>query len=201
MKFSFIHLFSKQLHSWILNEFKENQSTHSQSVGTLWIPSRITTPPDKEVVGGGDMRDIPHRSERECVGHRKLYIAFNQDLQNDKHVVTSFKICAVLILSSLLIERARGSVLGWGTMLQAGRSPVRVLDEMDFFGLPNPSSRTVILGSTQLLTEVSTRNLPGGKKRPALKAENLAAISEPNVWKMWESKPLNTLRTTQSVKK
>jgi hypothetical protein len=27
---------------------------------------------------------------------------------------------------------ARGSVVGWGTMLQAGRSPVRVSDEVDF---------------------------------------------------------------------
>jgi hypothetical protein len=30
--------------------------------------------------------------------------------------------------------------------------------------LPNPSSRTVALGSTQPLTEMSTRNLPGGKE-------------------------------------
>jgi hypothetical protein len=34
----------------------------------------------------------------------------------------------------------RGSVVGWGTMLQAGRSPVRVPDEVDFFDLPNLSS-------------------------------------------------------------
>jgi hypothetical protein len=39
------------------------------------------------------------------------------------------------------------------------------------------------LGSTQPLTEMSTRNLPGGKKRPARRADNLAAIYEPNVWK------------------
>jgi hypothetical protein len=37
--------------------------------------------------------------------------------------------------------------------------------------------------STQLLTKMSTRNLPGGKKRPARRADNLAAIYEPNVWK------------------
>jgi hypothetical protein len=66
-------------------------------------------------------------------------------------------------------------------MLQAGRSPVRILDEVDFFNLPNPSSRTKALGSTQPLTEMSTRNLPGGKKRPARRADNLAAIYEPNV--------------------
>jgi hypothetical protein len=37
------------------------------------------------------------------------------------------------------------------------------------------------LGSTQLLTEMSTRNLPGGKGRPARKADNLTAICEPIV--------------------
>jgi hypothetical protein len=34
--------------------------------------------------------------------------------------------------------------------------------EVDFFSLPNPSSRTVALGSTQPLTEMSTRNFHGG---------------------------------------
>jgi hypothetical protein len=66
-------------------------------------------------------------------------------------------------------------------MLQAGRSPVRVSDEVDFFNLSNPSSRTVVLGLTQPLTEMSTSNFPGGKKRPARKVDNLAAIYEPNV--------------------
>jgi hypothetical protein len=63
-------------------------------------------------------------------------------------------------------------------MLQAGRSPVRVPDEVDFFNLPNPSSHTVALGSTQPLTEISIRNFPGGKKWPAHRADNLAAICE-----------------------
>jgi hypothetical protein len=39
------------------------------------------------------------------------------------------------------------------------------------------------LGSTKPLTEMSTRNLPGGKKRQARRADNLASIREPNVWK------------------
>jgi hypothetical protein len=66
-------------------------------------------------------------------------------------------------------------------MLQAGRSPVQVQGKVDFFNLPNPSSRTMALESTQPLTELSTRNLLGGKKRPARRAHNLAAICEPNV--------------------
>jgi hypothetical protein len=48
----------------------------------------------------------------------------------------------------------------------------------------NPSGRTMALGSTQPLTEMSTRNFPGGKGRPALKADNLTAICEPIVYKM-----------------
>jgi hypothetical protein len=66
-------------------------------------------------------------------------------------------------------------------MLQAGRSPVRILDEVDFFNLPNPSSRTMALVSTHPLTEMSTRNIPEGKKRPLHRADNLAAIYETNV--------------------
>jgi hypothetical protein len=50
-----------------------------------------------------------------------------------------------------------------------------------FFNCTNPSSRTMALGSTQPVTEMSTRNLPGGKGRPARKADNLIAISEPIV--------------------
>jgi hypothetical protein len=58
-------------------------------------------------------------------------------------------------------------------MLQAGRSPVRVPDEVHFFNLPNPSSRTMALGLTQPPTEMSTRKHSGGKKRPARRADNL----------------------------
>jgi hypothetical protein len=83
----------------------------------------------------------------------------------------------------LTLWRDLGTVVCWGTRLQAGRSPVRGPDEVDFFNLPNPSSRTMALGSTHPLTEMSTRTLPRGKKRPALKADKLAAIYEPNVWK------------------
>jgi hypothetical protein len=39
----------------------------------------------------------------------------------------------------------------------------------------------MVLGSTQPLTEMITRNLPGGKGRPTRKADNLTAICEPIV--------------------
>jgi hypothetical protein len=65
---------------------------------------------------------------------------------------------------------------------------------MDFFQfLPNPSSGTMALGSAQPLTEVSTWNVAGGKGRPARNADNLTAIYEPIVWKMWEPRRLTTL--------
>jgi hypothetical protein len=64
---------------------------------------------------------------------------------------------------------ARGSVVGWGTMLQTGRSPVQVPDKVDFF---NPSNLTMALG----VDSASNRN---GKKRPARRADNLTAICEP----------------------
>jgi hypothetical protein len=49
------------------------------------------------------------------------------------------------------------------------------------------------LGSTQPLTEMSTRNIPGGEGRPAHKADNLTAICEPIVYRMWEPQHLTTL--------
>jgi hypothetical protein len=66
-------------------------------------------------------------------------------------------------------------------MLQTGRSRFRVPMCWGFFNLPSPSSRIMALGSTHTLTEMSTRNLPGGKGRPARKANNLTAICEPIV--------------------
>jgi hypothetical protein len=69
-------------------------------------------------------------------------------------------------------------------MLQTRMSRVQFpIRSLDFFNLPNPSSRSMALRLTRLLTEMSTRNLPGGggKARPALKADNLTAICEPTI--------------------
>jgi hypothetical protein len=52
------------------------------------------------------------------------------------------------------------------------------------------------LVSTEPLTEMSTRNFPGSKRRPDRRADNLAAIYEPNICKLWEPQPLTTLRAT-----
>jgi hypothetical protein len=50
-----------------------------------------------------------------------------------------------------------------------------------FFNLPKLSSRTMALGLTQPLTEMSVRNPHEDKARPATKAEKLTAICEPIV--------------------
>jgi hypothetical protein len=49
-------------------------------------------------------------------------------------------------------------------MLQAGRSRVRIeIGVIGFLSGPNPSSLTVTLGSSEPVTEMSTRNFPGVK--------------------------------------
>jgi hypothetical protein len=50
-----------------------------------------------------------------------------------------------------------------------------------FFKIPNPSSRTMALGSIEPVTEIGTRNLPVGKGRSARKADNFSAVGEPIV--------------------
>jgi hypothetical protein len=57
----------------------------------------------------------------------------------------------------------------------AGSNPDYVIR---FFNWPNPFSSNVVLGSTQPLTEMNTRNRPGGKGCPTRKADNLTAICE-----------------------
>jgi hypothetical protein len=72
----------------------------------------------------------------------------------------------------------------------AGSNPDEVIV---FFNWPNPSSRTMALGSTHPLTEMSTRNLPGSKGWSARRADNLIAICEPTVLMMWEPRPITHL--------
>jgi hypothetical protein len=51
------------------------------------------------------------------------------------------------------------------------------------------------VGSTQPVTEMSTRNLPAGKGRSARKANNLIVICEPTVYKMWEPQRVTVIWT------
>jgi chloramphenicol 3-O-phosphotransferase len=60
----------------------------------------------------------------------------------------------------------RGGAVGWGTALQAVRSRVwfRMLLLELFIDIIPPSRRSVALGLTQPLTEMSTRNISWGVK-------------------------------------
>jgi hypothetical protein len=102
--------------------------------------------------------------------HRSFYHSVPQSATRKQKCVARF-------FYNSPIPIARGNAVGWGTMLQAGRSRVRFpMRSLDFFNWPNPSSRTVSLGLTQPLTEMSIRNLPGGKGRSARKPDNFTAI-------------------------
>jgi hypothetical protein len=48
------------------------------------------------------------------------------------------------------------------------------------------------LESTQPITEMSTKNLPGGKGWLECKADDITAICDPIVGKMWEPRRLKT---------
>jgi hypothetical protein len=66
-------------------------------------------------------------------------------------------------------------------MLQGGTLWVRFLMRSLDSLIDSFSSRTMALGLTQPLTEMSTRNLPGGKGRLAREADNLTTICEQTV--------------------
>jgi hypothetical protein len=74
---------------------------------------------------------------------------------------------------------ARGSVVGWGTMLEAGRSRVRVPMRWHFSSFQPHYGPGVDSASNR--NEYPPRKVPGGKGRPARKADNLTAICEPIV--------------------
>jgi hypothetical protein len=61
---------------------------------------------------------------------------------------------------------------------------------LEFFNLPNLSKGIMALGSTQPLTEMSTRNLPLSKGRPTRQADNLTDIYE---FQFWNQLPTDVL--------
>jgi hypothetical protein len=65
-----------------------------------------------------------------------------------------------------------------GTMLQAGRSWIQFTIKSYFSVDIILSTALLALGSTQPLTEMSTRNLPGGKGQPVCEFDNLTYICE-----------------------
>jgi hypothetical protein len=91
----------------------------------------------------------------------------------------------------LTSTRSRSGLRHYATSRKvAGSIPGEVIG---FFNWPNPSSRTVAMGSTQPLTVMSTRNLLGEKGQPESKIYNLTAICEPTVYNMLEPRRLTNL--------
>jgi hypothetical protein len=80
--------------------------------------------------------------------------------------------CWSRVLSSLFFK-CRGFRHYAAIRKVAGLIPSEVIG---FYSSPNPSNRILALGLTQPFTEMGTRYLPGGKERPALRADNLTAI-------------------------
>jgi hypothetical protein len=103
----------------------------------------------------------------------------NVQLHHEKLVLRWMQHKLIKFYNNILCTR--GGVVGWGTMLEAGGSQFRVPMRFDFLNWPNSSRRNMSLASTQPLTEISTRNLPGGggggKKRPVRKAVTTLAPS------------------------
>jgi hypothetical protein len=67
----------------------------------------------------------------------------------------------------------------WGYLITLHKVTGSIPNE--FIGFFNSSSHPMALGSTQPLTEMSTRSLPGGKGWLACGADNLTSICEPVV--------------------
>jgi hypothetical protein len=108
-------------------------------------------------------------------------------------VVESGNLMAVLSWSRLLIRgtRYRGWLRHYATSRKVvGSSHNEALGFSVVLILP---AALCPWGSTQALTEMSTRNLPGGKGRPARKADHLTVICEPIVLKIWKPQRLTTL--------
>ena len=80
------------------------------------------------------------------------------------NIVQLYRKCIIQNLRRYMFEiGARGGAVGWGTALQARRSRVRFpYDVIGIFHWHKPSGRTMALGSTQPLTEMSTRNISWG---------------------------------------
>ena len=92
-------------------------------------------------------------------------------------------------------QGARGSEVGSGIALQAGRLRVRFpIKAFGIFHWLNPSGRTMALGSTQPLAETSTRDLPWRVKTAGAKGWQPYHLHVPTVRKSWTPQTPAALR-------
>jgi hypothetical protein len=105
------------------------------------------------------------------------------------------------IISDLILPfssppATRGSVVGWGTMLQAGRSLVRILDEVDFLiYLILPVALRWSWGPLSLYQKWVPGIILGVKSGRHVGLTTLSPSMSP-MSEMWEPQPLATLRAS-----
>jgi hypothetical protein len=127
-------------------------------------------------------------------GHSQKSSFYHQLFRNSKYLPFISTSPLQLILCSCQ-QVAWGSVVGWGTMLQAGRSPVRVPDKVDFSIYLILPGETMALGSTQPLIEISTRKFLGDKGGRRI---GLTTLS-PSVSRMSENVGASTSRNPKGL--
>jgi len=92
---------------------------------------------------------------------------------------------------------ARGGAVGWGTVLQDGRSRGSIPDGViRMFHWHKPSGRTIALGLIKPVTEMSTRNISCGVKAAGVYGRKRFNLHVPTVLK---SGSLNLLEPSGPV--
>jgi hypothetical protein len=99
-------------------------------------------------------------------GTAEKHSKVNNNLTSTKHLILNIQILWPNLLQYWQLRHATSRKV-------AGLIPDEIIG---FFNWPNPSSRTMALGSTQPLTEMSTKNLPGRKGRSVRESDNVTAI-------------------------
>jgi hypothetical protein len=122
--------------------------------------------------------------------HYMLYLEFGWLLQKFEPYFKLIK----------YVHEKRGGGVGWGTALQACATSRKVTgsipDGVEIFHWHNPSSRTMALGLTQPLTEISTTNISWGVKAAGAQGWQPYHLHVPTVLK---SGSLNLLKPSGPV--
>ena len=111
-----------------------------------------------------------------CFDPHGVFIRHIQNILRSIHIISGDLDCAVVKVLCYKYRKVAGSI------------PAGVIE---IFRWHKPSDRTMVLGSTQPLTEISTRSISWGVKAPVRKADNLP----PSCAVAMKSGNLNFLRT------
>jgi hypothetical protein len=122
------------------------------------------------------------RTHKQTHTHTHKHIHKQTDKQTHTHTVQGW-------VTAWHKEGAHGSTLGWGTTLHDGRLRVR-------FPMRSLDLSIALTLWADPASEISTRNILRCRGQPACKSDNITAICELAVWKMWEPRRLRTLRAS-----